>query len=83
MFPYAPAGGLHEYKLRFGYEMVPHRSAIQLHPVLDAFLNGRVARAAVRVVRRLRHEQRQLDAVQTVLEGAHASGPPTSGSRLA
>ena len=56
--PLCAAGGLHEYKLRFGYEMIPHRSAIQLHPALDAVLNCRVARAAVRVVRGLRHENR-------------------------
>src|SRR5260370_8174058 len=77
--PLRAAGGLHEYKLRFGYEMIPHRSAIQLHPVLDAVLNCRVVRAAVSVVRSLRHEHRHLDTIQTVLEGAHASTPPRFG----
>ncbi len=81
--PLRAAGRLHEYKVRFGYEIVPHRSAIQLHPVLDAFLNSRVARAAVRVVHGLRREQVQLETVQTVLEGVHASGPPTLGPRRA
>ncbi len=76
-------GSSHEYKVRFGYEIIPHRSAIQLHPVLDAVLNCRVARAAVRVVRGLRREQVQLETIQAVLEGAHASGPPTLGPRPA
>lgn len=79
--PLRTAGGLHEYKLRFGYDIVPHRSAIQLHPALDPVLNCRAARAAVRVVRGLRREQVQLETIQTVLEGAHASGPPTHGRR--
>jgi hypothetical protein len=74
--PQRGTGGLHDYKMRFGYEIVPHRSAIQLHPVLDSVLNCRVARAAVRAVRGLRREKRQLGTIQAVLEGAHASGPP-------
>jgi hypothetical protein len=83
-YGYVPAAGrLHEYKVRFGYEIIPHRSAIQLHPALDAVLNCRVARAAVRVVRGLRREQVRLETIQTVLEGAHASGPPTLGPRPA
>ncbi len=81
--PLRAAGGLSEYKLKFGYEVMPHRSAIQLHPMLDAVLNCRVARAAVRVVRGLRREQVRLETIQTVLEGAHASGPPTLGPRRA
>ena len=49
--PLFAADGLHEYKLRFGYEMVPHRSAIQLHPALNVVLNQSAARAAVRAWR--------------------------------
>jgi len=73
--PLFAADGLHEYKLRFGYAMVPHRSAIQLHPALNVVLNQSAMRAAVRVARRLRHENQQLEMLQTVLEGACASGP--------
>lgn len=73
--PLFAADGLHEYKLRFGYEMLPHRSAIQLHPLLDAVLNCRVARAAVRFARGLRHQNQQLETIETVLEGARSSGP--------
>jgi hypothetical protein len=72
--PLFAADGLHEYKLRFGYQMTPHRSAIQLLPVLDALLNRGVARAAVRWARRIRPGYQQLETVQTVLEGARVSG---------
>lgn len=73
--PLCAAGDLHEYKLQFGYEIIPHRSAIQLHPVLDAVLNCRVARMAVHVARSLRREQQRLETLEAVLEGAHSSKP--------
>ena len=72
--PLFAADGLHEYKLRFGYEMVPHWSAIQLHPVLKAVLDRPVARAAVRAARRLRRNDQHLETIETVLEGARSSG---------
>ncbi len=72
--PLFAADGLHEYKLRFGYEMVPHWSAIQLHPVLKAVLDRPIARAAVRVARRWRRDDQHLETIETVLEGARASG---------
>ncbi len=71
--PLFAADGLHEYKLRFGYEMVPHRSAIQLHPALNFVFNRSAARAAIRAVRRLRHENQQLETLEIVLEGARSS----------
>jgi hypothetical protein len=73
--PLFAAAGLHEYKLRFGYEMIPHRCTIQLHPVLNSLLNHPIARAAVRIARRLQHENQQLETLETVLEGARSSGP--------
>lgn len=73
--PLFAADGLHEYKLRFGYEMIPHRSVIQLHPAVNLLLNQPAARAAVRIARRLRRENQQLEMLQTVLDGAHSSGP--------
>jgi hypothetical protein len=76
--PLFAAAGLHEYKLRFGYEMVCHRSVIQLHPALNAVLNQPAARTAVRVARRLRRENQQLEMLETVLEGARSSGPSLS-----
>jgi hypothetical protein len=72
--PLFSADGLHEYKLRFGYEMVPHWSAIQLHPALKAVLDRPLARAAVRAVRRLRRNDQHLETIETVLEGVRSSG---------
>ena len=73
--PLFAADGLHEYKLRFGYEMVPHQSAIQLHPVPNTILNRTAARAAVRLARRLRRQNQVLETLETVLEGAYSSRP--------
>ena len=72
--PLFAADGLHEYKLRFGYELIPNRSAIQLHPVLEVVANHPVARAAVRLARRLRGDDQRIETIETVLEGARSSG---------
>jgi len=72
--PLFSADGLHEYKLRFGYEMVPHCSAIQLHPALAAALNHPLARAVVRAARRIRSNDQHLETIETVLQGARSSG---------
>jgi hypothetical protein len=77
-YGYAPlfaADGLHEYKLRFGYEMVPHRSAIQLHPLLDTILNRSLVRSTVRLARRCQPGNQRIETLETVLEGARTSGP--------
>ncbi|HEY7335249.1 MAG TPA: hypothetical protein VH639_10215 [Bryobacteraceae bacterium] len=74
--PLFAADGLHEYKLRFGYELVPHRSAIQLHPLLNAVVDRPVARAALRVARRVRRDNQQIETLQTVIEGACRSRRP-------
>jgi hypothetical protein len=71
--PLFASDGLHEYKLRFGYQFVPHRSAIQLHPLLDCTAGRPVFRAALRLARRLRPQDQRLETIETVLEGAHAS----------
>lgn len=80
-YGYAPlfsADGLHEYKLRFGYELRPHHSAIQLRPLLNTLLNRSVSRAAVRLARRFVPKDQQLETLQTVLDGAHLSSTPKS-----
>jgi hypothetical protein len=76
--PLFSADGLHEYKLRFGYELVPHVSAIQLHPALNVVLNSPIARAAVRITRTLRRENQFVETIETVLKGARSSGPPAT-----
>jgi hypothetical protein len=72
--PLFEADGLHEYKLRFGYEFIPHRSAIQLHPTLQTALGNGPARAALRLARRLRSQDQRLETIESVLEGARCSG---------
>jgi hypothetical protein len=72
--PLFAADGLHEYKLRFGYEMVPHWSAIQLHPLLKTIVDRPFTRAVVRAARRLRRNDQHLETIETVLEGARSSG---------
>jgi hypothetical protein len=71
--PLFAADGLHEYKLRFGYEMVPHCSAIQLHPALKRVLDRPLAHAAVSVLRSLRRNDQHLETIETVLKGARSS----------
>lgn len=72
--PLFAASGLHEYKLRFGYQLIPHRSAIQLHPVLKTMSGLRLARTAVCAARRLRPNDQRLETIESVLEAAHSSG---------
>jgi hypothetical protein len=74
--PLFAADGLHEYKLRFGYELIPHQSAIQFHPVLDPALNNRVANLALRCTRALYPKSQFLETIESVLKGARSSRPP-------
>jgi hypothetical protein len=73
--PLFEADGLHEYKLRFGYEMMPHRSVIQLHPALNTVLNRRVSRSVVGLTRRCCLRSQRVEMLQTILEGVRTSGP--------
>lgn len=65
--------GLHEYKQRFGYEVIPHRSVIHLNPNLDRWLNHSAVRATLSCARRFFPNNQRLETAQTVLEGAHLS----------
>jgi hypothetical protein len=73
--PLFAADGLHEYKLRFGYEVIPHHSAFQLHPALTPFLNNGITDTALRVCRLLSPRNQFLDTVESVLKGARSSRP--------
>ncbi|MBZ5604347.1 MAG: hypothetical protein LAO79_18755 [Acidobacteriia bacterium] len=73
--PLFSADGLHEYKLRFGYQAIPHRSVIQLDPKLDFVLNRRIVRSTVHLARRCFPHNQQFETIETVLEGARISGP--------
>ena len=76
--PLFAADGLHEYKLRFGYELIPHHSAIQLHPAIAPLLNNGVTRTAMRVFRFLNPQNQYLETVDSILKGAWASRPLTN-----
>jgi hypothetical protein len=76
--PLFAADGLHEYKLRFGYELIPHRSAFQLHPALEPLLANPVTHAAVRAARVICPRNQGLETVESVLKGARSSRPLTN-----
>jgi hypothetical protein len=71
--PLFEADGLHEYKLRFGYQFVPHRSAIQLHPAIRTVAEHPVTRSVLRLARRLRPADQRLETIESVLNGARSS----------
>jgi hypothetical protein len=70
--------GLHEYKLRFGYELIPHQSAFQLHPTLEPLLNNTLTRGAMRICRLLFPGSQSMETLHSVLKGARSSRPHTN-----
>jgi hypothetical protein len=74
--PLFAADGLHEYKLRFGYELVPHCSAIQFHPGLMTVLNNPLMRLALRCARSVLPGNQRLETIESVVKGARSSRPP-------
>jgi hypothetical protein len=74
--PLFAADGLHEYKLRFGYELEAHQSAIHFHPALGPLLDNPVARLALRWGRKLLPQNQFLETIDTVMKGARSSRPP-------
>ncbi len=74
--PLFAADGLHEYKLRFGYEMIPHQSVIQLHSAFGPALNNPLGRLTLRSIRALHPRDQRLETIETVLKGARSSRPP-------
>jgi len=74
--PLFAADGLHEYKLRFGYELESHHSAIHFHPAIRPMLDNPITRSAVRCGRKLFPENQFLETIDTVMKGARSSRPP-------
>jgi hypothetical protein len=74
--PLFAADGLHEYKLRFGYEMIPHQSAIQFHPVVGLALDNPVTHLVLRCSRAIYPGSQRLETIESVLKGARSSRPP-------
>ncbi len=71
LMPLVSIEGLHEYKLRFGYQVIPFSCIVVLRPQLDLLLNNRLARRGVRMLRHLRPDNQRLEMMDTVLLGAH------------
>ncbi len=65
--------GLHEYKRRFGYEMIEQHSVIQLRPGASALLSNSLAISAIQVLRRLRPSDQRLELAASVMSGARLS----------
>ncbi|PYV42817.1 MAG: hypothetical protein DMG06_12790 [Acidobacteria bacterium] len=74
--------GLHEYKLRFGYELIPHNSVIWLHPRLAPLLSSQVSLQLVRRLRGLCPRNQRLEQTEAVLRGARLSKHPPTSSDL-
>jgi len=74
--PLFSAEGLHEYKLRFGYELIPHRSAIHLHPAVAPVLNSPIMHLPLHSMRKFCPADQRLKTIETVLKGAGSSRPP-------
>jgi len=70
LVPLISIEGLHEYKTRFGYQILPRTCAVVLRPGLSLFLNNRFARLGVQQLRRLLPEEQRLEMAETILRGA-------------
>ncbi len=62
--------GLHEYKLRFGYELLQQNSVFLLHPGVEKLLSNSVTIDAIASLRKLRPENQHLERIESVLLGA-------------
>jgi hypothetical protein len=56
--------------------LIPHRSAIQVHPVLTSPLNNSFTRFALRCARTLFPRSQRLETIESVVKGARSSRPP-------
>jgi hypothetical protein len=64
--------GLHDYKLRLGYEVIPRNWAFRLHPALSRILASETLVKMANLAARIRPNDR-LKQVAVVLEGARLS----------
>jgi hypothetical protein len=68
--PLVPNEGLHEYKLRLGYDFEPGFSVIRLRPTIYWALGGRWSRSVFGMAGRLFPGSNQLGVAAAVIEGA-------------
>ena len=62
--------GLQDYKLRMGYEVEPHFTAMHLHPAVSSALTSVAALQSLALLRRWRPRDQMLERAATVLAGA-------------
>jgi len=78
--------GLHEYKLRHGYEFVPYGYAFLLHPAARLALANPLSTWGIRSARRLWPSMQTIERIASVVEGARATstrhGRPTLTQEL-
>ena len=74
--------GLHDFKLKMGYEFIERTSAFQLNPALAPVLLSGVLRRIVGGLRRMRPHDQRIEKVEAVLDGAALSVRPESGSAM-
>ncbi len=70
LVPLISIEGLHEYKLRFGYQVRPRACVIVLRSQIDLLLNNRLVRRGVRLLRHFWPDNQRLEMMETVLRGA-------------
>ncbi len=70
LVPLISIEGLHEYKLRFGYQVLPCNCVVVLHHQMDPLFNNRFVRGGVQLLRHLRPNDQRLEMMETVLRGA-------------
>jgi len=78
-----PIEGLHEYKLRLGYDLAPHASVLFPHPSLSGVLGNGLLLRAVQALQRLRPQDQRVARVTAVLAGARlhrAAGSETEAA---
>jgi hypothetical protein len=76
------SAGLHDFKLKLGYEFIERTSAFQLHPALAPVLLSGALRRMVGGLRRMRPQDQRIEKVEAILEGAALSARPESGSAM-
>lgn len=64
--------GLHHYKLRLGYEVIPRNWVFQLHPAIRSIATSALVIKAVGLARRLPVSDQRLEKVALVLAGARS-----------
>jgi hypothetical protein len=73
-------GGLRDFKLRMGMEVLPQTFAFRFHPAISRMAASGVAGTVAEGLRRLRPKNARLEVLANVLRGARLSRPPVNGA---